>query len=115
MLAFTREVLGIAQEDEWVSSEDVRLSGQLLEQAGASVSVHLAAPGAHGIRALERLAAREILTGRPAAGHAVAEVVDPGVMTLEKRARPLFGEVAEARFAALAGAMNATPSVKFSK
>ncbi len=35
------------------------------------------------------------------------------ILTLERRAEPLFGEVAEARLAALAMAMGATPSVKF--
>jgi exopolyphosphatase/guanosine-5'-triphosphate,3'-diphosphate pyrophosphatase len=37
------------------------------------------------------------------------------VLTLEKRAAPLFGEVAEARFGALAAAMGATPVVVFEK
>ena len=36
-------------------------------------------------------------------------------LKLSAQARPLFGEVAEARFAALASAMNATGTVKFNK
>ena len=40
---------------------------------------------------------------------------DELVLTLEKRAAPLFGEVAEARFGALAAAMGATPVVVFEK
>ncbi|MEJ6397686.1 Ppx/GppA family phosphatase [Yoonia sp. 208BN28-4] len=37
------------------------------------------------------------------------------VLTLNERARPLYGEVAEQRFAALANALNATSTVKFKK
>ncbi len=36
-------------------------------------------------------------------------------LRLKQQARPLYGEVAEARFAALAGAMGATGTVKFTK
>ena len=37
------------------------------------------------------------------------------ILILTEHARPLFGEVAEARFAALASALNATGKVKFKK
>ena len=36
-------------------------------------------------------------------------------LRLKQQARPLYGEVAEARFAALAGAMGATGTVTFTK
>jgi exopolyphosphatase/guanosine-5'-triphosphate,3'-diphosphate pyrophosphatase len=36
-------------------------------------------------------------------------------LKLSEHARPLFGEVAEARFAGLASVMDATSSVKFTK
>lgn len=62
-LAGTRVLLGVAAEDAWLRPDHVEATARFFSDAGANVSTVNAPGSEHGITALQRIAARELLLG----------------------------------------------------
>ncbi len=60
-------LLGIGHEDRWVDHADVEATARAFAQAGAKIDTRFEPGGVHEISGRQRIRAREIFTGRPAA------------------------------------------------